>query len=177
MLTRAALIGAVDRLLTRAALITRAALMGAPTSAPASAHLRRRLPFEIGPFVLLPDHLHCVWTLPSNDDDFAKRWRQIKGWFTHAYLSDGGRDWDVTEQHGRQGRLGVWQPRYWEHRIRDERDYERYRDYIHLNPVKHGYVDRPEEWPWTSFHHHVRLGWLDPHWPGSTPLDLPAIDD
>ena len=70
---------------------------------------------------------------------------------------------------------GVWQPRYWEHRIRDETDWYRHRDYIHLNPVKHGYVTSPEEWPWSSFHQHVRLGWLDRHWPGSSPVDLPRV--
>jgi len=83
----------------------------------------------------------------------------------------------VSCQSGKQGRRGVWQPRYWEHRIRDDGDYERHRDYIHLNPVTHGYVARPEDWPWSSFHRHVKMGWLDPHWPGSSPVDLPEIDD
>ena len=77
----------------------------------------------------------------------------------------------------RKRERGVWQPRYWEHRIRDEDDWYRLRDYIHLNPVKHGYVTRPEDWPWSSFHRHVRLGWLDANWPGSMPIriaDMPG---
>ncbi len=139
--------------------------------------VQKRLPFDMGPLVLLPDHLHCIWTLPANDDDFPERWRQIKGRFTHDYLEHSGRDWDVTDQHRSQGRRGVWQPRYWEHRIRNEKDFDRYRDYIHLNPVKHGYVDQPESWPWSSFHRFVRMGWLDPNWPGSSTIDLPDIDD
>ena len=141
----------------------------------AIAAVRSRLPFEMPAIVLLPDHLHCIWTLPRNDDDFPERWRQIKGRFTHGYLSAGGREWDVTVQHQRQGRRGVWQPRYWEHRIRDEADYFRHRDYIHLNPVKHGYVDHPGDWQWSSFHRHVEMGWLDPDWPGSSPVDLPEV--
>src|SRR3972149_10319542 len=104
------------------------------------ASVRRRLPFDLLAFVLLPAHLHCIWSLPDGDDDFPARWRQIKTLFTRDYLAQGGRDWDVTEQSRRQGRRGIWQPRYWEHRIRDEGDYFRHRDYIHLNPVRHGYV-------------------------------------
>jgi putative transposase len=143
----------------------------------AVAAVRARLPFEVPAMVLLPDHLHCIWTLPMDDDDFPERWRQIKGRLTHDYLASGGRDWNVTDQHARQGRRGVWQPRYWEHRIRDERDYYRYRDYIHLNPVKHGYVPHPGDWLWSSFHRHVSMGWLDPLWPGSSPVDLPDVED
>lgn len=143
----------------------------------AMAAVRERLPFEVFAMVLLPDHLHCIWTLPPDDDDFPERWRQIKGRFTHEYLAAGGRDWDVTEQQQRQGRRGVWQPRYWEHRIRDEGDYVRYRDYIHLNPVKHGYVENPGDWPWSSFHRHVEMGWLHANWPGSSPVELPPVDD
>jgi len=143
----------------------------------AFAAVRKRLPIDIPAIVLLPDHLHCIWTLPPDDDDFPERWRQIKGRFTHAYLAAGGRDWGVSEQSQGQGRRGVWQPRYWEHRIRDEEEYLRYRDYIHLNPVKHGCVERPEDWPYSSFHEHVRMGWLDRKWPGSSPVDLPDVDD
>ena len=89
----------------------------------------------------------------------------------------GARDWQVTNQHRQQRRRGVWQPRYWEHRIRDEKDFMRYRDDIHLNPVKHGHVENPGDWPWSSFRRHVRMGWLDPNWPGSSPADLPDIND
>lgn len=141
------------------------------------ASVHRRLPFDLLAFVLLPNHLHCIGSMPDGDDDFPTRWRQIKSLFTREYLLTGGHDWDVTPQSRRQGRRGVWQPRYWEHRIRDEKDYFRHRDYIHLNPVRHGYVERPEDWPWSSFHRHVRMGWLDPHWPGSSPVELPAVED
>jgi putative transposase len=83
----------------------------------------------------------------------------------------------VADQHRRQGRRGIWQPRYFEHRIRDEADYFRHRDYIHLNPIKHGYVERPGDWRWSSFHRHVHMGWLDPYWAGSSPVDLPEVNE
>jgi putative transposase len=137
--------------------------------------VRAKRPFDMPACVLLPDHLHCIWTLPEDNDDFPLRWRQIKEWFTRKYLAAGGSALAVTEQQRRQGRLGVWQSRYWEHRIRDEEDYLRHRDYIHLNPVKHGYVSTPEQWAWSSFHRHVRLGWLDPNWPGASPVELPDV--
>lgn len=139
--------------------------------------VRQRLPFAMPTIVLLPDHLHCIWTLPQNDDDFPKRWRQIKGRFTHDYLEAGGNERDVTDPQQRQGRRGIWQPRYWEYRIRDEDDYLRHRDYIHLNPVKHGYANNPADWPFSRFHRHVQMGWLDANWPGSSPVDLPEVPE
>ena len=105
--------------------------------------VRAKRPFDMPACVLLPDHLHCIWTLPEESDDFPLRWRQIKEWFTRNYLAAGGSALAVTEQQRGQGRRGVWQSRYWEHHIRDENDYLQHRDYIHLNPVKHGYVSLP----------------------------------
>ena len=122
--------------------------------------------------VLLPDHLHCIWTLPDGDDDFPARWAFIKRYFTHHYLRGGGIELPVTAGRDQKRGRGVWQPRYWEHRIRNENDWYRLRDYIHLNPVKHAHVRRPEDWPWSSFHRHVQLGWLDASWPGSTPIEM-----
>ena len=139
--------------------------------------VRTKTPFDMLACVLMPDHLHCIWTLPEGDDDFPRRWRQIKEAFTRAYLGAGGPSVQVTRPQRQEKRQGVWQPRYWEHRIRDEADYLKHRDYIHLNPVKHGYVNAPEEWPWSSFHRHVQLGWLDPHWLGSSPVILPDINE
>ena len=135
--------------------------------------VRRSQPFDMSACVLLPDHLHRIWMMPEGDDDFPCRWRQIKERFTRAYLAEDGVALPVTSNQRVQGRRGVWQPRYWEHRIRDERDYLRHPDYIHLNPVKHGYVNAPEDWPWSSFHRHVALGWLHPDCPGSSPVDVP----
>jgi putative transposase len=95
--------------------------------------------------------------------------------FSKSYVAAGGVPLAVTEsRQGKRG-LGVWQPRFWEHRIRDEAELYRYRDYIHLNPVTHAYVAAPEDWPWSSFHRHVQLGWLDPKWPGSSAIEIEDV--
>jgi len=132
-------------------------------------------PFEMFACVLLPDHLHCLWTLPDGDDDYSNRWSAIKREFSQRFVAAGGRQLPITANRRRHREFGVWQPRFWEHRIRDEREWYAYRDYIHLNPVKHGYVERPEEWKWSSIHRQIRLGWLNPGWPGSEPPDLPDV--
>jgi len=123
---------------------------------------RQRWIFEIGPIVLLPDHLHVIWTLPAEDQDFSKRWAWIKREFTHVWLKD------PTAAKRWQRRRAVWQPRFWEHMIRDERDFANCTDYIHYNPVKHGLAVTPREWPYSSFHRFVREGWYDAGW-GNNP--------
>jgi putative transposase len=138
----------------------------------AFVEVRRRWPFDMFACVLLPDHLHCVWTLPPEDDDFPVRWANIKRRFTQQYLRLGGTELAVSPDRRRHAERGVWQPRYWEHRIRDDRELYAYRDYIYLNPVKHGYVSDPAQWPWSSVHRHERLGWLPPGWTSSTPIEV-----
>ena len=112
-------------------------------------------PFRVDGIVLLPDHLHCLWTLPENDSDFPLRWRLIKRRTTMA-----------------AGHGNLWQPRFWEHLIRDDRDFRNHLEYIHYNPVKHGHVGTPKDWPWSSFHRYVREGVYEPDW-GSTAPELP----
>jgi REP-associated tyrosine transposase len=136
----------------------------------AFVEVRRRWPFDMFACVLLPDHLHCIWTLPDGDDGFPMRWANIKRRFTQAYLSQGGTALPVSTNRRLHNERGVWQPRYWEHRIRSENERNAYRDYIHLNPVKHGYVDDPLDWPWSSVHHHLRQDWLDRDWTAWTPI-------
>lgn len=97
---------------------------------------RQDHPFSIDAIVVLPDDLHCLWQLPSDDDDFPTRWRLIKARFSHGI--DEGERISVSRQ--RKGERGLWQRRYWEHVIRGERDYQRHLDYIHSNPVEYGYV-------------------------------------
>ncbi len=108
-------------------------------------------PFQIDAFVLMPDHIHCIWTLPPDDADYSTRWRLIKSYFTRGIKS-------ASREHG------VWQKRYWEHTIRDEKDYENHCNYIHYNPVKHGLVKYPVEWDFSSFHRFVKQGKYSPEW-------------
>jgi putative transposase len=128
--------------------------------------VRQKYPFAIEAFVLLPDHFHCIWRLPDDDGDFSVRMRLIKS--------------DVTRQIGDQLRLEVegsvsrerrrernlWQRRFWEHRVRDDREFAAYCDYIHFNPVKHGLCDSPLDWEWSSVHRFVREGIYPPGWGG-----------
>jgi putative transposase len=118
-------------------------------------------PFTIDAIVVLPDHVHIVMTLPEGETDFPNRWRLIKRRFTDAVVKSG-----TPVSRLRNGEVALWQRRYWEHTIRDERDYERHVDYIHFNPVKHGLVARVRDWPHSSFHRYVREGILPEDWAG-----------
>jgi len=116
--------------------------------------VRARRPFRIDATVILPDHLHCLWTLPPNDLDFSTRWRLIKSSFART-IAPGER---LSTRRQTKHERGVWQRRFWEHAIQDQRDYDTHLDYIYFNPVKHGWVARVPDWPHSSFHRFVRLG-------------------
>ena len=121
--------------------------------------IRRARPFQIEAIVVLPDHLHTIWTLPENDADYSSRWRAIKSRFTRRLRTQG-----APLQANSKGEYALWQRRYWEHTIRDEDDLQKHVDYIHYNPVKHGLVNRVTDWPYSSFHRYVRRGWLSQDW-------------
>jgi putative transposase len=106
---------------------------------------RRRHPFIIDAMVVLPDHLHAVWTLPEGDSDFATRWRLIKSGFSRR-IPIGER---ISGSRAAKAERGIWQRRYWKHTIRDESDFARHLDYIHINPLKHGLATRVRDWPYS----------------------------
>ncbi len=110
-------------------------------------------PFEVTAIVLLPEHLHAIWTLPPGDDAYPLRWGWIKKEFTKAWLASGGNEQPVSETRRKRGDRGVWQPRYWEHTIQDDRDFDRHFDYVHYNP-----------WPHSSFHRWAEQGVYEPDW-------------
>jgi putative transposase len=124
------------------------------------AAARSRKNFTVNAIVVLPDHLHCIWTLPEGDADFSSRWHSIKAQFARA-MPAGER---LSLRRQKKGERGIWQRRFWEHVIRDERDFERHADYIHFNPVKHGLVRSVGEWPYSSFHRYVRRGLYPDDW-------------
>jgi putative transposase len=121
-----------------------------------------RLPFETNAICILPDHLHAIWALPPRDTDFASRWSQIKSGFSRGL----GPAQLRSRSQLRRRETGIWQRRFWEHAIRDDVDFERHVDYIHYNPVKHGYVTRVCDWPYSSFHRYVKNGLLPADWGG-----------
>ena len=131
---------------------------------------RTRSPFHIDAWVVLPDHMHCVWTLPPNDTDYSGRWRAIKKAFSKSIPADEHR---TATQRARAER-GIWQRRFWEHTIRDDQDYAAHVDYVHFNPVKHGWAPEPAAWPYSSFHRAVAQGLYPPNW-GASPLPTPQL--
>ncbi|MGE0750281.1 MAG: transposase [Variibacter sp.] len=120
---------------------------------------RQERRFTIDAIAILPDHLHAIWTLPSEDSDFSGRWKRIKAYFTHRLIAAG-----VPVKKHRNGEYALWQRRFWEHTIRNEADFERHVDYVHFNPVKHGLVSRVCDWPHSSFHLYVRRGMMPIDW-------------
>lgn len=128
--------------------------------------VRQTLPFAIEAWVLLPDHLHTIWTLPENDDNFASRWAIIKRTVSKRCGALDETRGSITDSLSKRRERGVWQRRYWEHLIRDEVDLQRHLDYIHWNPVKHGYVKRVIDWPYSTFHRLVSKGLYSPEWGG-----------
>ncbi len=121
---------------------------------------RTRRPFSVIAWVVLPEHMHWIWRLPEGDADFATRWRRIK--------TDFSRGISKTERRSNvrlaRGERGIWQRRYWEHAIRDDLDLQRHIDYIHFNPVKHGWVVRAMDWPHSSFGQYVLRGVYPDEW-------------
>ena len=117
-------------------------------------------PFKIDAIVILPDHLHTIWTLPENDADFSTRWGLIKASFSRKLI----RNERISSSRLNKGERGIWQRRFWEHLIRDERDFEQHVDYIHYNPVKHGYTSKPNKWPFSSIHQFIEKGIIMPNW-------------
>ena len=125
---------------------------------------RQRAPFAIDAWVVLPDHMHCLWTLPAGDADFPGRWRAIKIAFSKSMAK-------VEAQSpvmARRGERGIWQRRYWEHTIRDYPDFSAYMDYTHFNPVKHGLVGHPADWPHSSFGRCIMTGLYPADWMGGS---------
>jgi putative transposase len=126
--------------------------------------------FTIDAIVILPDHLHAVWTMPEGDADYSGRWRAIKSHFTRALRGAG-----VPLIRDNRGEYRLWQRRFWEHTIRDDRDYANHVDYCHINPFKHGYVQQVAYWPYSTFHRDVLRGIYPLDWAGSSDMSDLAL--
>jgi len=129
--------------------------------------VRQSRPFDIDAWVVLPEHLHAVWTLPHYDADYSGRWREIKKRFSKVVRAMEG-----SQKVPDAGAL--WQTRFWEHTILNERDYRAHLDYVHYNPVKHGWVDAVKDWPYSTFHKAVEAGLYPEDWGGDGVVDIRA---
>ena len=138
-------------------------------------YCQQTLPFRVDALVMLPDHVHTILTLPPNDFDYSKRMGIVKKNFTKSWLGLGGVEQSVTASALKYRRRGVWQPRFWEHTLRDEQDYLNHMDYLHFNPVKHGLVANVADWPYSSFHRLVEQGVYPVNW-GATLEDRQILN-
>lgn len=120
--------------------------------------VRQSYPFTITAWVLLPEHFHCIWVLPEQDQDFSKRWGLIKARFSKMAKNFLHREEWLTDSKRKYRESTIWQRRFWEHLIHDEEDFMRHVDYIHFNPVKHGLVKQVKAWPYSTFHRYVTEG-------------------
>jgi putative transposase len=127
-------------------------------------YTREIRPFKIDAIVLLPDHLHCIYTLPEGDSNYSTRWRSIKQYVTRNYAGDLNIQAEINLSRKKRKEKNIWQRRYWEHCITDEKDYENHCNYIHYNPVKHGLCQKPSDWQYSSFHRFVKEGMYSQDW-------------
>ena len=130
--------------------------------------VRQQYPFQIHAWVLLPDHLHCIWTLPENDADFSQRWSMIKRLSTQNCPAYHLAPNQLSPSKQSRHEKGIWQRRFYEHQIRDEQNFRQHMDYIHHNPVKHGWAASAKDWPYSSFHRYVTAGVYPLDWGGNT---------
>ena len=125
-----------------------------------------RMPFEVVAYAILPDHMHFIWTLPEGSGDYSTRWRLIKSHFTRNYTQKGSVGRPASRKYKME--QDVWQRRFWEHLIRNPLDLSRHVEYIHYNPIKHGYVNTLMEWEYSSFQRYVSDGLYTPNWGENT---------
>ena len=141
-------------------------------------YVNDRHPFKIDAFVILPDHLHCIWTLPHEDADFSKRWRLIKSYFSRKFDLV---DWIDKENptvrldsasRSKKKEKPIWQRRFWEHLIRNDEDFRKHIEYIHFNPVRHGLASSPIDWSNSSFQRYVNKGLYTKEWGARASVEI-----
>jgi putative transposase len=133
--------------------------------------VKNQYPFSIDAWVLLPDHMHCIWSLPDGDRDFSKRIGLIKSGFSKQVKPEFRFNHCASESRHKHRESTIWQRRFWEHTILDERDFRQHMDYVHFNPVKHGLVQRVVDWPYSTFHRYVQQNVYPPDWAGDAQID------
>ncbi len=138
--------------------------------------VKERFNFETVAVCLLPDHLHCIWKLPEGDSNYPVRWKEIKRRFTIAYLKEVGPGEVRNASRQKKHEAAIWQRRYWEHTLFEQVDFEEHLDYIHYNPIKHGFVTQAIDWPYSSFSRFVKEGMYEPDWVGGESWRIQKLD-
>jgi putative transposase len=139
-------------------------------------NVQERFPFTTDALCLLPEHIHSIWTLPERDSNYTVRWREIKRLFTKGYLELIGPGQARNKSRIKRGEAAIWQRRFWEHAIRDSVDFNQHLNYLHYNPVKHGLVECVSNWPWSSFHRYVKMGYYTKDWGEAVKDDAKRMD-
>ncbi|MEM8640064.1 MAG: transposase [Cyanobacteria bacterium P01_G01_bin.54] len=139
----------------------------------AISHTQQKHPFVVEAFVLLPEHWHGLLRLPEGDGDISMRMRLIKAYVTRHYGAALGIDRTISESRRKRKEQNLWQRRFYEHLIRDERDFETHCDYLHYNPVKHGLCQSPQDWPFSTVHNFIKRGIYPPDWGRDINPDIP----
>jgi putative transposase len=129
--------------------------------------VKKKHPFKINAIVVLPDHIHLLITLPEASSDYTNIIRTLKAYFSkHLAKAE-----YISDVRSKRNERGIWQRRFWEHTIKDQRDFNNHMDYIHWNPVKHGYVNKVKDWPHSSFHQCVENGFYAIDWCGDAEMN------
>jgi putative transposase len=129
-------------------------------------------PFDQIAYCILPDHIHCIWTLPIGDSNYPIRWKLIKSKFSKLYQDTYGLCQSSIKSRIKRGEVAIWQRRFWEHTIKDDDDLYNHINYIHYNPIKHGYVDNPIEWKWSSYSKFEMDGYYPDPWKEFSKIDV-----
>lgn len=116
---------------------------------------KKKFDFDIFYIVIIPDHIRMI-IKPKNINDYPKIIGQIKSHFT--------KNVNIEYEMNNNREATIWQRRHWEHTIRDEEDLYKHLDYIHYNPIKHGYVKSVKEWKYSSFNKFVKLKLYEQDW-------------
>ena len=133
-------------------------------------YVKQRRSFHILGWVVLPEHMHAIWAMPDQDSDYSTRWRLIKQRFSRSIESREA----VRPSRQHKGEREIWQRRFWEHQIRGEKDLQNHLDYVHINPVKHRYVEVASAWPYSSIHRYIRQGIITPDWACDPNMPVPS---
>ena len=125
---------------------------------------QKKYPFNIDAWVLLPNHMHCIWTLPEEDNNFSQRWSLIKRKVSIECAQQYKQQQLLTESKVKHRESTIWQRRFWEHQIRNQQDFNNHLDYIHYNPVKHNYCNSPSQWQYSTIHRYIKVGYYAYNW-------------
>lgn len=136
----------------------------------AISQIKKEDPFELNAIVILPEHLHLIMQLNNDDSNYSRKIANIKRIFGKMYQTRYTMRPVLPDSAVKRNELGIWQRRFWEHRIRDSKDYDAHANYIHYNPVKHKLVKSVADWKWSSYFSFLKAGFYDKEW-GTKPSD------